>query len=51
MRLRSGQTIDVFTVIALCALVAGICDWAEANIEQVQAARETYVLASASGTD
>ena len=29
---------------SLCALVAGICDWAEANIEQVQAARQVYVV-------
>lgn len=27
---------------SLCSLVAGICNWAEANIEQVQAAREVY---------
>ena len=27
---------------SLCSLVAGICDWAEANIEQVQAARQVY---------
>ena len=27
---------------SLCSLVEGICDWAEANIEQVQAAREIY---------
>ena len=33
---------------SLCILVAGICDWAEANIEQVQAARKTYVTTSAS---
>lgn len=30
---------------SLCALVAGICNWAEANIEQVQAARKTYACA------
>jgi DNA-binding HxlR family transcriptional regulator len=28
---------------SLCHLVEGICAWAEANIEQVQAAREMYV--------
>jgi DNA-binding HxlR family transcriptional regulator len=28
---------------SLCNLVDGICGWAEANIEQVQAAREVYV--------
>jgi DNA-binding HxlR family transcriptional regulator len=27
---------------SLCDLVEGICGWAEANIEQVQAAREVY---------
>lgn len=27
---------------SLCSLVAGICEWAEANIEQVQAARQVY---------
>jgi DNA-binding HxlR family transcriptional regulator len=27
---------------SLCDLVEGICRWAEANIEQVQAAREMY---------
>lgn len=27
---------------SLCDLVEGICCWAEANIEQVQAAREVY---------
>jgi DNA-binding HxlR family transcriptional regulator len=27
---------------SLCTLVQGICSWAEANIEQVQAAREVY---------
>jgi DNA-binding HxlR family transcriptional regulator len=27
---------------SLCNLVEGICSWAEANIEQVQAAREAY---------
>lgn len=27
---------------SLCSLVAGICDWAEENIEQVQAARQVY---------
>jgi DNA-binding HxlR family transcriptional regulator len=27
---------------SLCSLVEGICGWAEANIEQVQAAREMY---------
>ncbi len=27
---------------SLCHLVEGICGWAEANIEQVQAAREVY---------
>jgi DNA-binding HxlR family transcriptional regulator len=27
---------------SLCDLVEGICGWAEANIEQVQAAREMY---------
>jgi DNA-binding HxlR family transcriptional regulator len=27
---------------SLCNLVGGICSWAEANIEQVQAAREVY---------
>ncbi len=27
---------------SLCNLVEGICGWAEANIEQVQAAREMY---------
>jgi len=27
---------------SLCQLVAGICDWAEANIEQVQQARTVY---------
>jgi DNA-binding HxlR family transcriptional regulator len=27
---------------SLCNLVEGICGWAEANIEQVQAAREVY---------
>ena len=27
---------------SLCNLVEGICCWAEANIEQVQAAREVY---------
>jgi DNA-binding HxlR family transcriptional regulator len=27
---------------SLCGLVEGICGWAEANIEQVQQARETY---------
>ena len=29
---------------SLCVLVAGICDWAEANIEQVQQARADYDL-------
>ena len=33
---------------SLCSLVAGICSWAEANIEQVQAARKTYVATLAS---
>jgi DNA-binding HxlR family transcriptional regulator len=28
---------------SLCNLVEGICGWAEANIEKVQAAREVYV--------
>ena len=28
---------------SLCTLVGGICDWAETNIEQVQAARKVYV--------
>jgi len=27
---------------SLCSLVEGICGWAEANIEQVQEAREVY---------
>lgn len=27
---------------SLCTLVEGICAWAEANIEQVQAARQVY---------
>jgi DNA-binding HxlR family transcriptional regulator len=27
---------------SLCNLVGGICSWAEANIEQVQVAREVY---------
>jgi DNA-binding HxlR family transcriptional regulator len=27
---------------SLCGLVEGICDWAEANIEHVQTARELY---------
>jgi len=27
---------------SLCGLVEGICGWAEANIEQVQTAREVY---------
>ena len=27
---------------SLCGLVEGICDWAEANIEHVQTAREEY---------
>jgi DNA-binding HxlR family transcriptional regulator len=27
---------------SLCGLVEGICDWAEANIEHVQTAREVY---------
>ena len=31
---------------SLCALVGGICDWAEANIEQVQAARKVYAANS-----
>ena len=31
---------------SLCSLVAGICDWAEANIEQVQAARQVYAAGS-----
>ncbi len=30
---------------SLCNLVEGICGWAEANIEQVQAARERYAHA------
>jgi len=30
---------------SLCNLVEGICGWAEANIEQVQAAREIYARA------
>ena len=30
---------------SLCNLVEGICGWAEANIEQVQAAREVYARA------
>jgi len=30
---------------SLCGLVAGVCDWAEANIEQVQIARVAYDLA------
>ena len=30
---------------SLCQLVNGICCWAEANIERVQAAREVYDLA------
>jgi DNA-binding HxlR family transcriptional regulator len=30
---------------SLCKLVEGICGWAEANIEQVQAAREIYARA------
>jgi len=29
---------------SLCILVEGICGWAEANIEQVQAARGVYAL-------
>ena len=32
---------------SLCSLVAVICNWAEANIEQVQAARQVY----AAGTE
>ena len=32
---------------SLCSLVAAICNWAEANIEQVQAARQVY----AAGTE
>jgi DNA-binding HxlR family transcriptional regulator len=27
---------------SLCGLVEGICDWAEANIENVEAARQAY---------
>jgi DNA-binding HxlR family transcriptional regulator len=30
---------------SLCDLVEGICGWAEANIEQVQTAREVYAQA------
>ena len=30
---------------SLCGLVAGICDWSEANIDQVQIARVAYDLA------
>jgi DNA-binding HxlR family transcriptional regulator len=31
---------------SLCILVEGICGWAEANIEQVQVAREVYAQTS-----
>lgn len=31
---------------SLCSLVAGICDWAEAHIEQVEAARAAFDRAS-----
>ena len=31
---------------SLCNLVEGICGWAEANIEEVQAAREVYAQRS-----
>jgi DNA-binding HxlR family transcriptional regulator len=31
---------------SLCILVEGICGWAEANIEQVQVAREVYARTS-----
>jgi DNA-binding HxlR family transcriptional regulator len=31
---------------SLCGLVAGICGWAEANIEQVETARAVYDRAS-----
>ena len=31
---------------SLCSLVEGICGWAEANIEQVQVAREVYARTS-----
>jgi DNA-binding HxlR family transcriptional regulator len=31
---------------SLCNLVEGICGWAEANIEQVQVAREVYARTS-----
>ena len=30
---------------SLCGLVAGICEWAEANIQQVQSARQEYASA------
>lgn len=32
--------------LSLCNLVEGICSWAEANIEQVQAARKVYARSS-----
>jgi DNA-binding HxlR family transcriptional regulator len=35
---------------SLCNLVEGICTWAEANIEQVQAAREAYTRAPRDGS-
>jgi DNA-binding HxlR family transcriptional regulator len=35
---------------SLCNLVEGICSWAEANIEQVQAAREMYVRTPRDGS-
>jgi len=31
---------------SLCILVEGVCGWAEANIEQVQVAREVYARTS-----
>ena len=35
---------------SLCNLVEGICTWAEANIEQVQAAREAYTRTPRDGS-
>ena len=35
---------------SVCELVEGICKWAEANIEQVQAAREVYARTTREGS-
>ena len=35
-------SLNRFGAQSLCGLVEGICGWAEANIEQVQSARDLY---------